>query len=112
MEDDNIAVGVPVIETSGLIGDGLDQIELYLQERKTVAFIGSSGVGKSTLINRLPGEVSLKTNTLAVLFLFLRNCTIQDAWFSKEFDDFRSHLRNSCPKCENRSNCMITLSKI
>ena len=58
------AIGVPVIETSGLTGGGLHQMELYLQERKTVAFIGSSGVGKSTLINRLLGEECLKTNTL------------------------------------------------
>lgn len=45
-------------------GEGLSQMEPYLQEGKTVAFIGSSGVGKSTLINRLLGEASLKTNTL------------------------------------------------
>lgn len=51
-------------ETSGLTGDGLQQIKSYLQKTKTVAFIGSSGVGKSTLINRLLGEECLKTNTL------------------------------------------------
>ena len=63
-EIENVAVGVPVMETSGLIGDGLQQIKSYLQKTKTVAFIGSSGVGKSTLINRLLGEECLKTNTL------------------------------------------------
>ena len=36
----------------------------------------------------------------------LRTHTIQEAWYSKEFEDFRSHLRNACPKCENRKNCM------
>lgn len=64
LEIEKTAIGVPVIETSGLTGGGLHQMELYLQERKTVAFIGSSGVGKSTLINRLFGEECLKTNTL------------------------------------------------
>lgn len=63
-EVENVAIGVPVMETSGLTGDGLQQIKPYLQKTKTVAFIGSSGVGKSTLINRLLGEECLKTNTL------------------------------------------------
>ena len=54
-EIEKVAVGVPVMETSGLTGDGLQQIKPYLQETKTVAFIGSSGVGKSTLIKILCG---------------------------------------------------------
>ena len=62
-EIENVAVGVPVMETSGLTGDGLQQIKQYLQKTKTVAFIGSSGVGKSILINRLLDEECLKTNT-------------------------------------------------
>ena len=36
----------------------------------------------------------------------LRSSTIQEAWFSKAFDDFRSHLKNACPECKHRSNCM------
>lgn len=36
----------------------------------------------------------------------LRNCTIKDAWFSQEFEDFRSHLKNACPNCQNRQDCM------
>ena len=63
-EIENVAVGVPVMEPSGLTGDGLQHIKQYLQKTKTVAFIGSSGVGKSTLINRLLGEECLKTNTI------------------------------------------------
>lgn len=36
----------------------------------------------------------------------LRKCSIQDAWFSEEFDKFREHLRNACPECVHRSDCM------
>ena len=45
-----------VCEISSLTGEGLETIEAYLQPGRTVAFIGSSGVGKSTLLNTLMGE--------------------------------------------------------
>ena len=45
-----------VIEISAVTGDGLDQLAPYLAPGQTVAFIGSSGVGKSTLLNTLMGE--------------------------------------------------------
>ena len=48
--------GVPCFEISSLTGDGLDRLAPYLAPGKTVAFIGSSGVGKSTLLNTLMGE--------------------------------------------------------
>ena len=41
---------------SSFTGDGLDQLSPYLAPGRTVAFIGSSGVGKSTLLNTLMGE--------------------------------------------------------
>ena len=44
------------IEISAVTGDGLDQLAPYLAPGQTVAFIGSSGVGKSTLLNTLMGE--------------------------------------------------------
>ena len=44
------------IEISALTGEGLDQLAPYLAPGQTVAFIGSSGVGKSTLLNTLMGE--------------------------------------------------------
>ena len=44
------------IEISAVTGDGLDQLAPYLAPMQTVAFIGSSGVGKSTLLNTLMGE--------------------------------------------------------
>ena len=45
-----------VLEISSLSGEGMDTIAPYFAPGKTVAFIGSSGVGKSTLLNRLVGE--------------------------------------------------------
>ena len=45
-----------VCEISSLTGEGLEAIEAYLRPGRTVAFIGSSGVGKSTLLNTLMGE--------------------------------------------------------
>ena len=49
-------VSRPPLVISSLTGDGLDQLSPYLAPRRTVAFIGSSGVGKSTLLNTLMGE--------------------------------------------------------
>ena len=49
-------VSRPPLAISSLTGDGLDQLAPYLAPGQTVAFIGSSGVGKSTLLNTLMGE--------------------------------------------------------
>ena len=49
-------VSRPPLMISSLTGDGLDQLSPYLAPGRTVAFIGSSGVGKSTLLNTLMGE--------------------------------------------------------
>nr|WP_077247583.1 ribosome small subunit-dependent GTPase A [Bacillus sp. FJAT-27225] len=51
-----IAYGVPVISVSAEMNEGLDQLLPYLAPGKTVALLGSSGVGKSTLTNKLLGE--------------------------------------------------------
>lgn len=50
------APGTPIAATSILNGDGIEKILPYLHSGETVAFLGSSGVGKSTFINALLGE--------------------------------------------------------
>src|SRR5262249_27002653 len=47
---------VPVHAVSALAGEGLDALTPYLERHRTVAMLGSSGVGKSTLLNRLAGH--------------------------------------------------------
>jgi ribosome biogenesis GTPase len=53
---DEVALAVPVVEVSAVTGDGLADLQAALAPGKTVAFIGSSGVGKSSLVNRLLGH--------------------------------------------------------
>ena len=55
------AVGIPVHAISAKTRQGVDVIESYLGLGKTGALLGSSGVGKSTLVNAIVGEEMLKT---------------------------------------------------
>jgi ribosome biogenesis GTPase len=48
--------GAPVVALSALLADGISMPGLHLRAGETAALIGSSGVGKSTLVNRLLGE--------------------------------------------------------
>lgn len=64
LETETVAMGAQVLVTSSLAEDGIAQLMPWLKPGKTVAFVGSSGVGKSTLINRLLGDDVLATNGL------------------------------------------------
>jgi ribosome biogenesis GTPase len=48
-----VALGVPVLLASGLDGRGLGDVRAYATGNRTLAFLGASGVGKSTLVNAL-----------------------------------------------------------
>jgi ribosome biogenesis GTPase / thiamine phosphate phosphatase len=61
VEVDPIAFGVPVHVLSGVTGEGVDALEPYLTHGRTIALLGSSGVGKSTLVNHLAGREVLAT---------------------------------------------------
>ncbi|AIF49519.1 ribosome small subunit-dependent GTPase A [Dyella japonica] len=54
--------GVPVVAVNALDGASVSQLEPWLASGRTVAFVGSSGVGKSTLANRITGEATQRTS--------------------------------------------------
>jgi len=63
-EVQSVARGVPIRVISVVTGDGLQEIRQYFECGQTVALLGSSGVGKSTLINHLTGVEHLKVQTV------------------------------------------------
>ena len=64
LEVESVAVGVPVHAVSNLTGEGVDELARYFAGDRTVAPLGSSGVGKSSLVNRLSGEELMATGEL------------------------------------------------
>ena len=61
---DRVATGVSTHVVSAHTGHGLERLNAYLQPGKTVVFLGSSGVGKSSLVNALAGEVIMTVNSI------------------------------------------------
>ncbi|MGN0852282.1 MAG: ribosome small subunit-dependent GTPase A [Kiritimatiellia bacterium] len=55
------AGGAPVFAVSSVTGAGLDRLAPCVRPGKTLAFVGSSGVGKSSLVNALAGEALMPT---------------------------------------------------
>jgi ribosome biogenesis GTPase len=56
---------VPVVALSSETGAGFDQLEEIMQPYRSYCFLGSSGVGKSTIVNRLKGEDVLKISAIS-----------------------------------------------
>jgi ribosome biogenesis GTPase / thiamine phosphate phosphatase len=65
LQAEQVAVGVPVHVVSNLTGEGIDELAVHLAPAQTVALLGSSGVGKSSLANRLLGHEAQSTKELA-----------------------------------------------
>ncbi len=60
----DVALGVPVILASGLTRVGVSTIRDYAAGNRTLAFLGASGVGKSTLVNALLDETVMDTGAV------------------------------------------------
>ena len=60
-EAEMVAVGVPVLAVSNVTGEGIEGVQALLEPAKTFVLLGSSGTGKSTLVNRLAGREVMET---------------------------------------------------
>lgn len=56
--------GVKYHLTSNVTGEGMDELKNYFTDNKTAVFLGSSGVGKSSLLNYLSGEMLMDVKEL------------------------------------------------
>ncbi len=65
VEIQSLGITAPIVPLSNVSGDGLDQVKRQLQPGLTYCFVGSSGVGKSTLINALIGNDRMETGCVS-----------------------------------------------
>ncbi len=61
----NRVPNIAVLPLSSESGAGFEELEQLFKKYKTYCFLGSSGVGKSTIVNRLKGQELLKTNSVS-----------------------------------------------
>ncbi|HLZ83306.1 MAG TPA: ribosome small subunit-dependent GTPase A [Caulobacteraceae bacterium] len=59
-----VAAGAPVLAVSALTGEGMALLAAHLKPGETCVLVGSSGVGKSTLVNALLGEARMSTGAI------------------------------------------------
>ena len=65
LQVETVAIGVAVLPISNVSGNGVDEVEGRLRPGRTAVLLGSSGVGKSTLLNRLAGSELMRTRAVA-----------------------------------------------
>ncbi|MBP3609196.1 MAG: ribosome small subunit-dependent GTPase A [Lachnospiraceae bacterium] len=63
-EMEKVAAGVPVLAVSAKDGTGMERLKSYVQPGRVIAVTGSSGIGKSTLINTLAGKEVMATSEI------------------------------------------------
>lgn len=61
---EKVASGIGIYAVSAVSGAGLDALADYLKPRKTIVFLGSSGVGKSSLVNALADKEIMAVNEI------------------------------------------------
>jgi len=61
---ESVSIGVPILAVSSVTGNGLNEVLNYIKPLETIVFLGSSGVGKSSLINAIAGEEIMKVNDI------------------------------------------------
>ena len=61
---ERLAAGAPVHALSAFTGQGLEAVKAYLAPGRTAVMVGSSGVGKSTLLNALLGSERMVTQAI------------------------------------------------
>jgi ribosome biogenesis GTPase / thiamine phosphate phosphatase len=64
LEVEAVAFGVPIHAVNGLTGEGVEALSPYVSGHRTVALLGSSGVGKSTIVNHLAGGAVMPTSEI------------------------------------------------
>ena len=59
-----VALGTPVVVTSAVTGDGIEELARELRPARTGVLLGPSGAGKSSLINRIVGTDLMRTRLI------------------------------------------------
>lgn len=61
---EKIALGIKIVAVSSVTREGIEDLSEYIKPSKTIVFLGSSGVGKSSLVNAIALEDVMKVNSI------------------------------------------------